>query len=52
MRILVCSDVPSAAQKIACLLEEKGYSVGTECDPAAARSGCKFSNIPTWHRRP
>ena len=40
MRILVCSDVPSAAQKIACLLEEKGYSVGTECDPAAARSGC------------
>ena len=58
MRILVCSDVPSAAQKIACLLEEKGYSVGTECDPAAARSGCGgydaavlvLSEISAWEQ--
>ncbi len=58
MKILVCSDVPSAAHKIASILEEKGYGVKTECDPAAARNGCGgfdaavlvLSEISVWEQ--
>lgn len=56
MNILICSDVPAAAQKVAALLEEKGYAVKTECDPAAAREDCGgfaaavfvLSAFPDW----